>query len=56
MAQYMRGDRARNMSTVGDVLENTLDGAGGHADGVMDRKMGVNQRAYTVGEGYDPAL
>src|SRR4029450_5796679 len=52
----MRGHRAVDVGFVGNTLEDTLNGAGRHANGVMDSKVSVNQWAYPVGKGNDTAL
>ena len=52
----MRAHRAVDVGSVGNAFEDALNGAGRHANGVMDGKMSVNQRAYPVGEGNDAAL
>ena len=47
----MRAHRAVDTGFVGNAFEDALNGAGRHADGVMDGKVSVNQRAYPVSEG-----
>jgi hypothetical protein len=51
MSEHMRGHRAVDAGFVGDALEDTLNRARCHTDGVMDGKVAVDQRAYPVGEG-----
>jgi hypothetical protein len=50
------GHRAVDAGFVRKALENALNGAGCHANCVMDRKVAVNERAYPVSEGNDAAL
>src|SRR5919198_101250 len=52
----MRAHRAVDASFVGNAFEDALNGAGGHADGVMDGEMSVNQWAYSIGKRNDTAL
>ena len=47
----MRGHRAIDTGFVGDAFEDALNGAGRHANGVMDSKVSINQWAYPVSEG-----
>ena len=51
-----RAYRAVDAGFVCKALEDALDGAGCHADGVMDRKVPVNQRAYSISKRNDAAL
>lgn len=54
--QHMRAHRAVDAGFVGKPFEDALNGAGGHADGVMDGKVSVHQWSYPVSEGNDAAL
>ena len=56
MSEHMRRHRPVDAGFVSNAFENTLNGARGHADGVMDGKVAVDQGAYPVGEGNDAAL
>src|SRR5215217_1495295 len=56
MSEHMRGHRTVDTGFVGNACEDALDGAGRHADRVIDSKMAVNQWTYPVGEGNDAAL
>src|SRR5262249_10247827 len=56
VSQHMGGHRAVDAGFVGNAFEDTLNGAGRHADGVMDCKVAVDEWAYPVGEGNDAAL
>src|SRR5437773_556198 len=55
-SQHMRRDRASDAGAVSNALQDALNGARGHTDGVIDRKVVIYQRAYTIGEGNDTAL
>jgi len=46
VSQHVRGYRAVDAGFVGNAFEDALNGAGRHADGVMDSKVSVNERAY----------
>ena len=52
----MRRHRAVDVCTICYTLEDTLNRAGRHANGVMDGKMSVYEWAHTVGEGNNAAL
>jgi hypothetical protein len=47
----MRGHRPVDAGFVRKALEDALNGAGRHANGVMDGKVSVDEGAYPVGEG-----
>ena len=56
VSEHMRGHRAIDAGFVGKTLQDALNGAGCHADGVMDSKVSVDQWAYPVGKGNDATL
>jgi hypothetical protein len=56
VSEHVRGYRAVDAGFVRNALEEALNGAGRHANGVMDGKVAVDQWAYPVGEGNDAAL
>jgi hypothetical protein len=56
VSEHVGGHRAVDAGFVGNALQDTLNGAGRHADGIMDGKVSVNQWTYSVGEGNDAAL
>src|SRR5574341_1606869 len=52
----MRGHGAGDMRAIGNALEDALNGTRRHANGVMDCKVSIYERAHTVGKGNDAAL
>jgi TnpA family transposase len=46
MSEHMRGHRAVDAGFVGNALQDALNRAGRHANGVMDGKVAVDQWAY----------
>ena len=56
VSEHVRAHRAVDAGFVGNPFEDTLNSARGHADGVMDGKVSVDQWAYPVGKGNDATL
>ena len=48
----MGSHRAVDAGFVGNAFEDALNGTERHANGVMDSKVAVDERAYPVSEGF----